>query len=180
MLTKEKIEDISKTLKCLCANLDKHNYGRMVGFLQRFYAINVIRDVCSKDERFTEEVNTLARVYLDDLYRSDVAKRYINGIIDVEDSERTPVTTLILINSFFPELLRDRDNYGTGVKEISKYIFQKSPAYQYCTPEFRGNLDKLLQGESDKSSYREVKVSDELKDAKQLVKRLGTDIEVER
>lgn len=180
MITEEKKEDISKTIKCLCANLDRNNHDRMIGFLQRFYAINVVRDVCSKDERFTDEVNTLARVYLDDLYRSDIARRYINGIIDVEDKERNPVTTMILIDTFFPEFLKDKDFFSDDVKEISKFIFKKSPAYQYCTPEFRGNLDKLLQGESDKSSYREVKVSDELKDAKQLVKRLGTDIEVER
>ena len=180
MLTKEKIEDISKTLKCLCANLDKHNYGRMVGFLQRFYAINVVRDVCSKDERFTDEVNTLARVYLDDLYRSDIARRYINGIIDVEDKERNPVTTMILIDTFFPEFLKDKDFFSDDVKEISKYIFQKSPAYQYCTPEFRGNLDKLLQKEKNRSLYEGIKVSDELNGAKQLVLRIGREIENER
>ena len=180
MLTKEKIEDISKTLKCLCANLDKHNYGRMVGFLQRFYAINVIKNVCSKDERFTDEVNILATVYLDDLYRSDIARRYINGIIDVEDKERNPVTTMILIDTFFPEFLKDKDFFSDDVKEISKFIFKKSPAYQYCTPEFRGNLDKLLQKEKNRSLYESIKFSKELSGAKQLVLRIGREIENER
>lgn len=173
MLTKEKRDDISNTIKCLSRNLDSHNKGRFKGFLQRFYAINVIRDVCSKDERFTDEVSELAKVYLDELYRSDIAKRYINGIVNVEDSERTPVTTLILINTFFPELLRDK-SYSRDVREASKFIFEESSAYQYCTPEFKGNLDKLLQKEDDRSAYEEAKVS------KKLLLKLYPNNELER
>ena len=180
MITKEKKKDISRTIKCLFANLDNRNYGKMVGFLQRFYAINVIHNVCSKDKRFTDEVNILATVYLDDLYRSDIAKRYINGIIDVDDEERNLVTTMILIDTFFPEFLKDKDVFSDDVKEASKFIFKESPAYQYCTPEFRGNLDKLLQKERNRSLYKKVKVSDELNGAKQLVLRIGREIENER
>ncbi|MDO4996185.1 MAG: hypothetical protein Q4E69_03315 [Bacilli bacterium] len=144
------------------------NYSELLGFLQRFYAINVVREVVGEDESLKEEVPTLVRSYLEELYNSESAKKYINGLINIsDDSLRMRATTLALMETVFPEFLDGSFN-PNGVnderREMASMIFTTSETYKGSSDAFKEGFGKAMKRTVDRSGYGEARISPELKE----------------
>lgn len=144
------------------------NYKELLGFLQRFYAINVVREVASLDDGLREEVPTLVRSYLEELYNSESAKKYINGLTSIgDDSLRMRATTLALMETVFPEFLDGSFN-PNGVnaerREMASMLFTASETYKGSSDAFKAGFGKAMERTIDRSEYTGVRISPELKE----------------
>ena len=144
------------------------NYKELLGFLQRFYAINVVREVVGEDESLKEEVPSLVKSYLEELYNSESAKKYINGLTSISDDNlRMRATTLALMETVFPEFLDGSFN-PNGVnderREMATLLFTSSEAYKNSSDAFKEGFSGAMKRNIDRSGYTEAKLSPELKE----------------
>lgn len=142
------------------------NYQELLGFLQRFYAVNVVREIGSLDDSIKGEVNSLVRKSLVELYNSDSSKKYINGLVNTDDEDlRMRVTTMALFEEVFPEFIDGSFN-PSGVKseerEIASMVISSTEAYKNTSPRFKEALSKAMARPVDRSHYDRVAISPEL------------------
>lgn len=145
-----------------------NNSQQLLGFLQKFYAVNVVREIGSLDDELKNDVNALAKDALEELYSSEACQRHINGLVNIsEDKLRTSVTTIALIEGFFPEFLDGRFNpntVSTDTRELATMIVNSTNAYQRRTPEFKSALSQAMARPIDRSNYVSVSLSPELEE----------------
>ena len=130
MIDKKEFLKVKKGLQTATNN----NYQELLGFLQRFYAVNVVREIASQDEELIGEFNSLVLESLVELYNSDTASKYINGLFDAEDEKlRMQIITMALLDEVFPEFLDGSFN-PNGVKdeerEIATMVISSTDAYK--------------------------------------------------
>lgn len=145
-----------------------NNYSELLGFLQKFYAINVVREVVGEDESLKDEVSSLVREYLEELYNSESAKKYINSLTSISDDNlRMRATTLALMETVFPEFLDGSFN-PNGVnderREMATLLFTSSEAYKNSSDTFKEGFSGAMKRNIDRSGYTEAKLSPELKE----------------
>lgn len=144
------------------------NYQELLGFLQRFYAVNVIREIGSLDDELKGEVNSLVKDALEELYNSESAKKYINGLVDIDDDKlRMRVTTMALMDGIFPEFLDGSFNPNvvkSEEREMASMVIASTDAYKRRTPGFKSALSQAISRPIDRSNYTEAKLSPELKE----------------
>lgn len=164
MLDKKEFLKLKSDLETTTDN----NYSELLGFLQRFYAINVVREVVSQDDSLKDEVSSLVRGYLEELYNSDSAKKYINGLTNISDDNlRMRATTLALMETVFPEFLDGSFN-PNGVnderREMATLVFTSSETYKNSSDAFKEGFSKAMKRSIDRSGYGEARLSPELKE----------------
>lgn len=164
MVDKKVYEKLKRDLETATGD----NYHELLGFLQRFYAINVVREVVSQDDSLKEEVPAIVKSYLEELYNSDSAKNYISGLSSIIDEKsRIKATTLALMETVFPEFLDGSFN-PNGVnserREMATMLFTSSEAFKNSSEEFKKGFGSAMNRKADRTEYREARISPELKE----------------
>jgi len=132
------------------------SYSQIHGFLQRLYAINVIREFSYLDSSIREEGLELSSKYFDELMESDVYKRYFS---------LNNLTLIDVCDNFFPEFLDgsfDPLSLSREQREVSKFIFTSSDIYKNSSSEYKNGLNNIMRQYRSKDSFKEIAMDPKL------------------
>lgn len=162
--------DVFNEMKENIGGVVNDNYDDLLGFLQRFYAVNVVRELVNNqsDSDIKKEGETFFKNYLDNLYDSDVCKRYITNMFYSTDKKGVrAVTTLALMETFFPEFLDGSFKVGSitdDQKQATELLMGSSELYQDTSSDFKRSLKNVLDKAKQRTNYQKVKISSDLKE----------------
>ncbi len=144
----------------------KDNPDDFLGFLQKFYAANVVREIFGRDEKLKAEAVPVLREYLKELYASDYSKKLVSVS---DDNKSFVVTTMALLETIFPEFLDGSfslDTLSEEQRELVNILFTNSRAYQSSTVEFQSDFQKIIFEplEIKRDGYQKVHIAPELKE----------------
>lgn len=126
---------------------DRVQQDGMVGFLQRFYSLNMINEMICEDSEVRDEWSRVMKSELTDMY-SSLDSKYT--------SENVPVLTIALLESCFPEFLNGEHNSTCEQRQAAATLISTSKHYQDASSLLKGEIMSSLV--EDKSIRRSAEV----------------------
>lgn len=146
MTSEEKYKEIINGLRQKAKSNPK-----MRGFLQKFYAMNAIHNpMLSQGEELKNEWFQVKRSMLNELYQTDEGKEMC-GVVDgmMSDDNDRVITTMAIIEGFFPELVSNEYSFFNISEERRRVIgmlLDGTEAVQNCSPELNHAIKDAVKG----------------------------------
>ena len=146
MVDKEQYKNAIKGLRDTVYN----NYDQVLGFLQRFYAVNMVNEIIdAKYSYLHEEWEPIMHDFIDKLYEEDAGSKIItNRINELFSKENTrDISNDFIIESLFPEFINGKFNPDTISLErrvIADKLIRKNETFENSSPDFQREFHKMI------------------------------------
>ena len=144
MIDKNKYNELVNSFK------NKTSNPEMLGFLQRFYSLNMINELVKEDSLVRDEWTTFMKKELADMY-STLDPKYT--------SKDIPVITIALMESSFPEFLDSEysaENSSSEQRQAAALLVSNSRHYESTSSLLKGEIVSVLM--KNRSSRKSVEV----------------------